>query len=88
MQSEGSMHRRSEVFATAYQAMFTLRELTVADELREPLCHRCLAHSWLSHKAGVVLSASTQDLDHALNLLLPAYTGVKLPLGDDAKREW
>ena len=52
----------------------------VGDALGKALGYRRLADAGLADKAGVVLLAAVENLNDALQLLLPAYHGVELAL--------
>src|SRR5262249_20991924 len=57
-----------------------LRDITVDDELPQPLDDGGLADAGLAEEYGVVLGTATEDLNHALDLILPTDDRIELAL--------
>ena len=52
--------------------------LPLGDAQGQPLRHSGFAHAGFADEAGIVLGPAGEDLDHPLDLLLPADDGVQL----------
>src|SRR6266852_1666885 len=74
-----SGHERADVECEHPLPLQRLRHVTLDDAVREPFGDRGLADARLADERGVVLRASAQDLDDALDLLLAADDRIELP---------
>ena len=68
----GARHHGRQIQGTHPLAQQMRRGRAVGNGQSQPLRHRCLAHAGLPDQCRVVLGAAGEDLDHPVQLLLPA----------------
>ena len=69
-------HHAGQVKGNDPLAAQELRHLAGGDFQRKALRDRGFAHARLADQAGIILGAAAEDLDHALDLLLPPDDGI------------
>ena len=76
----GTGHHAGKV--QGHHALFRngLRYITGSDHLRQTFHHGSLSHTGLADETGIVLGSSAQDLDHTLDLFLPADNRIQFSL--------
>ena len=77
----GARHESGQVQQIDLLVLQLIGDAAHGDSLGQTLGNGGLANAGLADEAGIVLLAAVQDLDHTLQLLLPAHHGIQLPLG-------
>ena len=75
----GASHQGGEIQQVDLPVPQLEGHVPLGDALGQALGDGGLAHAGLADEAGVVLLPAVQDLDHPLDLLLPAHQTVQLP---------
>ncbi len=76
----GARHQGGEVQQVDLLALELGGNLPVRNPLGDALGDGGFAHARLPDEAGVIFSAPVEDLDHPVNLPVPAHNGVQLPV--------
>ena len=80
----GAGHQAGHVQRQQPPALEGPGHLPRRDSLGQPLGQGGLAHAGLPHQAGVILLPPAEDLDHPVQLPVPAKDGVQFPVGGAA----
>ena len=80
----GARHKAGHIQCQQPSAFQRLRNIPGRDALGKTLSKSCLANARFPHKAGVIFLAAAEDLDHTVQLCVPAEYRIQFPFGGAA----